>query len=269
MEVNRDMAAAGDAQRYARSLIEASQDPLVVIGRAGTITDVNQATVRDVGAPRDGIIGTDYAGYFTAPDRAREAYRRVLADGVLTDCPLAVRRPGGEVRDMLVNASLYRDASGAVLGVVGTAHDITDRRHAERERARHAIELERANAALARSNAALARSNAELEQFVYAASHDLSEPLRAISRPLALLARRYHGRLDEQADEFIGFAVDGCQRMQNLIDGLLAFSRVGRLEGDTVPTDADVTLRAVLRALGRRPPGSTSPQPRPQLPNSL
>ena len=115
---------------------------------------------------------------------------------------------------MLVNASLYRDAAGAVLGVVATAHDITDRRRAEQERALHAIELEQANAALARSNAALARSNAELEQFAYAASHDLSEPLRAISRPLALLARRYHGRLDEQADEFIGFAVDGCQRMQ-------------------------------------------------------
>lgn len=249
MEVNRDITAARDAQRYARSLIEASQDPLLVIGRAGTITDVNQAAIREVGVPGERIIGTDYAGYFTAPDRARDGYRRALADGVLTDCPLAIRRPGGEVRDVLVNASLYRDTAGAVLGVVATAHDITDRRRAERERALHAIELEQANTALARSNAALARSNTELEQFAYAASHDLSEPLRAISRPLALLARRYHGRLDEQADEFIGFAVDGCQRMQQLIDGLLAFSRVGRPDGDTVPTDAGVTLRAVLRAL--------------------
>jgi len=243
MEVNRDITAARDAQRYARSLIEASQDPLLAINLAGTITDVNQATVREVGVPREGIIGTDFAGYFTAPDRAREAYRRALADGVLTDCPLAIRPPGGEVRDVLVNASLYRDTAGAVLGVVATAHDITDRRHAEQERARRAIELERANVALA-------RSNAELEQFAYAASHELSEPLRAISRPLALVARRYHGRLDEQADEFIGFAVDGCQRMQTLIDGFLAFSRVGRLEGDIVPTDAGVTLRAVLGALG-------------------
>jgi len=250
MEVNRDITAARDAQRYARSLIEASQDPLLVINPTGTITDINQAAIRVAGVPREQVIGSDFAGYFTAPDRAREAYRRVLADGVLTDCPLAVRRAGGEVRDVLVNASLYRDAAGAVLGVVATGHDITDRRRAEQERALRAVDLERANAALARSNTALAMSNAELEQFAYAASHDLSEPLRAISRPLALLGRRYHGRLDEQADEFIGFAVDGCQRMQALIDGLLALSRVGRLEGDTVPTDAEVTLRGVLGALG-------------------
>ena len=84
----------------------------------------------------------------------------MLADGVLTDCPLAVRRTGGEVRDVLVNASLYRDATGGVLGVVATAHDMTDRRRAEQERALRAVELERANTALEQANAALARSNA-------------------------------------------------------------------------------------------------------------
>ena len=109
MEVNRDITAAWDAERYARSLIEASQDPLLVINPTGTITDVNQAAIREVGVPGERIIGTDFAGYFTAPHRARDGYRRALADGVLTDCPLAVRRPGGEVRDVLVNASLYRD----------------------------------------------------------------------------------------------------------------------------------------------------------------
>jgi len=97
--------------------------------------EAERRAIRGAGLPREQVIGTDYAGFFTAPDRAREAYRRVLADGVLTDCPLAVRRAGGEVRDVLVNASLYRDAAGAVLGVVATAHDITDRRRAEQERA--------------------------------------------------------------------------------------------------------------------------------------
>ena len=96
----------------------------------------------------------------------------------------------------------------------------------------------------------LARSNAELEQFAYAASHDLSEPLRAISGPISLLARRYKGQLDADADTFIGFAVDGCDRMQTLIDGILALSRVGRLEGEIEPVDCNVVMRSVLRVLG-------------------
>ena len=243
MEVNRDITAARNAERYARSLIEASQDPLVTVSAEGTITDVNLATIRGTGVQREDIIGTDFADYFTEPDRAREAFRQVFAKGFLVDGAFAIRLADGEIRDVLANAALYRDVGGTVLGIVATVHDITHRKQAEEDRARRAVELEEANVALA-------RSNAELEQFAYAASHDLSEPLRAISRPLSLMARRYHGRLDEQADEFIGFAVDGCARMQSLIDGLLAFSRVGRIQGYLVPTSAETAVRGVLTALG-------------------
>jgi PAS domain S-box-containing protein len=243
MEVNRDITAARNAERYARSLIEASQDPLVTVSPEGKITDFNQATIAGTGAQREEIIGTDFADYFIAPDRAQAAFHRVFTAGFIVDAAFAIRRTDGEIRDVLANAALYRDAGGTVLGIVATVHDITHRKRAEEERARRAAELEQANIALE-------RSNAELEQFAYVASHDLSEPLRAISRPLSLMARRYQGRLDDQADEFIGFAVDGCERMQSLIDGLLTFSRVGRVQGDLVPTSVEVAVRGVLTALG-------------------
>jgi signal transduction histidine kinase len=102
---------------------------------------------------------------------------------------------------------------------------------------------------LARKVDELARSNADLEQFAYVASHDLQEPLRMVTAYTQLLGERYRGRLDENADKFIAYASEGAQRMQILIQDLLAFSRIGRNSATGASVDCNAVMAAVLLGL--------------------
>ena len=130
------------AELYARSLIEASPDPLVTISQEGSITDVNEATETVTGAPRAELIGTDFSDYFTDPEQARAGYRRVFGEGLVRDYPLSIRHRNGMITDVLYNASLYRDEAGAVVGVFAAARDVTEIKKAEAQVAQLAAIVE-------------------------------------------------------------------------------------------------------------------------------
>src|SRR5438093_1269957 len=90
-------------QFYARSLIEASLDPLVTISPEGKITDVNEGSIKVTGVPREKLIGRDFSDYFTEPDKAREGYQQVFSKGAVTDYPLTIRHKDGRLTDVLYN----------------------------------------------------------------------------------------------------------------------------------------------------------------------
>ncbi|MDY9927715.1 PAS domain S-box protein [Methanosarcina sp.] len=220
---------------YNRSLIEASLDPLVTIGPDGKITDVNEATELVTGYLRDELIGTDFTDYFIDPEKAREGYKHVFQEGLVRDYALEIQCRDGHITPVLYNASVYRDESGEIIGIFAAARDITELKKAERM-----LELKLEE---------LARSNADLEQFAYVSSHDLQEPLRMIASYLQLLQRKYQGELDDKADKYIYFAVDGASRMQNLINDLLEFSRVTTKAREFELTDCEFVLNQVLSDL--------------------
>ena len=138
MEVNRDITVRKRAEEalrvmgeYNRSLIDASVDPLVTIDPEGRVSDVNIATERVTGYPRERLIGTDFSNYFTDPEKAKAVYEQVFREGIVRDYALEIRHRDGHRTPVLYNASVYKDEAGAVIGVFAAARDITERKRAE------------------------------------------------------------------------------------------------------------------------------------------
>jgi PAS domain S-box-containing protein len=126
------------ASLYARSLIEASLDPLVTINADGKITDVNKATEEVTGLSREELIESDFSNYFTEPEKANAGYRQVFTDGFVRDYPLAIRHKSGRITDVLYNATLFKNERNEIQGVFAAARDVTERKQAEHRLQEHA-----------------------------------------------------------------------------------------------------------------------------------
>ncbi len=162
------------ASRYARSLIEASLDPLVTISPDGKITDVNAATETVTGRDRSQLIGTDFSDYFTNPDEAKDGYQAVFRVGSVRDYPLEIQHLDGHATSVLYNASVYRDGKGQIVGVFAAARDITERKRAEAER----MKLER--------QIRQSRKAESLARMAGAIAHHFNNKLMAVSGNIEL-----------------------------------------------------------------------------------
>jgi PAS domain S-box-containing protein len=222
-------------ERY-RDLFENANDVIFSLDLSGNFRSVNKATERVTGYSRGELLGLNIADLVAPAQKARVEeliLERTGGPGPIPHELEIVTKSSGRV--VLDVSTRLQFQGGSPVSIQAIARDITERKQDEKRLAEQAEEL--------------TRSNTELEHFAYVASHDLQEPLRVVSSYIGLLARRYEGRLDTDAEEFIGYALDGVARMQQLITDLLAYSRVSSQRREFGLVDCELVLAETLQNL--------------------
>ena len=241
--IARDITERKKAEERFHAAFNASPEPITIATMAdGRYVDVNESFVRITGYQREEVIGrTSLEIKFWERPEDRAKFTEILkAEGKVRDLEITFLTKAGEKRTGLDSAEVIE--IGGEKCILAIFKDITEQKRLEKLR-------ERTEESLAQRAAELARSNAELEQFAYVASHDLQEPLRMVASFTQLLAKRYQGKLDADAHEFIGYAVDGATRMQILISDLLNYSRVGTRGQPFQLANCEVILARILSSL--------------------
>lgn len=231
--------ALRESEKRFRATFEQAAVGIAHVGPDGRWLRVNQKLCDIVGYTREELLSLTFQDV-THPDDldADLAQVRQVLDGQIDTYTMEkryFRKEGSEVW-IALTVALVRDDAGKPDYFISVVEDIQRRKEAEEELRRRTEEL--------------TRSNQDLEHFAYVASHDLQEPLRAVSGSLQLLTRRYAGQLDARADEFIGHAVDGATRMEALIEDMLTYSRVGRREDPRQLIESEEALDSALKNLG-------------------
>jgi PAS domain S-box-containing protein len=238
------------SEQQHRAIVESLAEGILLLGPEGAVLTANRSAEAILGVAPGALTGRTIEELFATgrlddgtpvppsehpAEHARRLGRSATGVGILFGLN------GGRTAWLRIAARPLQGGAGPCTVVCSFA-DVS----AQRESA-HA--LTRANAELERHAAELQRSNAELEQFASVASHDLAEPLRMVSSYLQLLRRRYHGALDQDADDFIDYAVGGAERMRDLIDDLLTYSRAGRSGVPPQAVDTGALLAQTTRLL--------------------